>query len=235
MIYPIRYYGDPVLRRRASPVKSFDAELARLAADMIETMYAADGIGLAAPQIGVSQRMFVALEVANRDEEEPDTAGRSAEQEAAPAEGDHAEAAGDRHEDEEPETPAEKRRAWGVVNEHVIVNPVMLERDGQQLGRDGCLSLPGLFVDDVPRALSVVLDYHDLSGRQRRLSAQGYFAHVLQHEFDHLEGVLFFDHLPPARRDLFLEENRAQLAQWQRDARARLKAPAERQQRSRAG
>src|SRR5690606_32640273 len=100
--------------------------------------------------------------------------------------------------------------------------PVIVARSGKQFGRDGCLSLPGLVVDDVPRALSVVVEYQDLTGERRSLTADGYFAHVLQHEFDHLEGVLFFDHLPPARRDSFLEENRAQLAQWQREARARL-------------
>lgn len=236
MIYPIRYYGDPILRRRASPVESFDAELARLAADMIETMYAADGIGLAAPQIGIGRRLFVALEVAARDEDDPGSARQMADtgDDVTPSgRTDDTRSAGDL--DDGPVTVADKRRAWGVVREHVIVNPVMVERGGSQLGRDGCLSLPGLVAEDVPRALNVVLDYQDLSGQRRRLSAEGYFAHVLQHEHDHLEGVLFFDHLPPARRDQFLEENRTQLAEWQRDARARLKAPPERQPRSRAG
>ncbi|HET8984230.1 MAG TPA: peptide deformylase [Trueperaceae bacterium] len=235
MIYPIRYYGDPILRRRASPVTTFDAALERLAADMIETMYAADGIGLAAPQIGIAQRMFVALEVAANEEDEQETAGQLAE----PDDAARAEQGGSADDDvadgyEQPETTEEKRRAWGVVKEHVIINPVMVSRSGRQFGRDGCLSLPGLIVEEVPRAQSVVLEYQDLSGNKQKLTAAGYFAHVLQHEFDHLEGVLFFDHLPPARRDLFLEENRTQLAEWQRDARARLKSPAAQQHRSRA-
>ena len=67
MIYPIRYYGDPLLRKRAAPVKKFDSDLARLAADMIETMYAADGVGLAAPQIGLDKRLFVALALVSPD------------------------------------------------------------------------------------------------------------------------------------------------------------------------
>jgi peptide deformylase len=236
LIYPIRTYGDPILRRRAPLVTTFDADLARLAADMVETMYAADGIGLAAPQIGIGKRMFVALEVAARDGDEHEGAGQLADpDDTEPAL--HSAAADEDldGEDQPPETPEQKRRAWGVVKEHVIINPVMVSRSGRQYGRDGCLSLPGLVVDEVPRALSVVLDYQDLEGHQQRLAAEGYFAHVLQHEFDHLEGVLFFDHLPPARRDQFLEENRAQLAQWQRDARARLKSPAGQHQRSRAG
>ena len=232
MIYPIRYYGDPLLRKRASPVRKFDAELARLAADMIETMYAADGIGLAAPQIGVQLRLFVALEAAARDDDDVEVAGQLS---ASAGHEDQAGADGPPATEREPHTRAEKREAWGVINEHVIVNPVIVESSGRQYGRDGCLSLPGLVVDDVPRALDVVLDYQDLSGGRRRLSAHGYFAHVLQHEFDHLEGVLFFDHLPPARRESFLEENRAQLAQWQREARSRLKGVADHQPRTRAG
>ena len=219
MIHPIVLYGDPILRRRASPVTRFDEELERLAADMVETMYAADGVGLAAPQIGRSLRLFVALEVAETEDEEEQSG-----QAAAEAEGEEL-------------TQEQKRRAWGVVREHVIVNPQMVAMEGRQYGRDGCLSLPGLSVDDVPRAQRVVLDYQDLKGERHRLEAEGYFAHVLQHEYDHLEGVLFFDHLPAARRERFLEENRKQLAEWQREARALAKERerAERGRRTPAG
>lgn len=256
MIYPILYYGEPILRRRARSVERFDGELERLAADMLETMYAADGVGLAAPQIGLDKRLFVALEVAQAD---PDEAGDGVGQESgegeeaaasagvgaaggtvhdehagqlAPAvDGERAEGAaqdlGGTHDDEDEETPLtkeEKRRAWGVVREHVIVNPVMLTSSGRQLARDGCLSLPGLVAEGVPRPTHVELEYQDLTGARRRLSADGYFAHVLQHEFDHLEGVLYFDHLPPERRQAFLEEHRSLLAEWQRLARARAKS-----------
>jgi len=219
LIHPIVLYGDPILRRRASPVTRFDEELERLAADMVETMYAADGVGLAAPQIGRSLRLFVALEVAETEDEEEQSG-----QAAPEAEGEEL-------------TQEQKRRAWGVVREHVIVNPQMVAMEGRQYGRDGCLSLPGLSVEDVPRAQRVVMDYQDLKGERHRLEAEGYFAHVLQHEYDHLEGVLFFDHLPAARRERFLEENRKQLAEWQREARALAKERerAERGRRTPAG
>ncbi len=195
MIHPIRYYGDPILRRPAQEVTEFGAELKTLASDMLETMYAADGVGLAAPQIGVPLRLFVALEM------QP--------------------GADDESEDELPDE--ERLRRWEERREHVIVNPVITSRDGLQHGRDGCLSLPGLSVDDVPRDLVLSMEYQDLNGARHSLQATGYFAHVLQHEFDHLEGVLFFDHLPEPRRRLFLEEHRAELAELQREAKALLK------------
>lgn len=202
MIHPIRYYGDPVLRRRASEVTEFGPELRRLAADMLETMYAADGVGLAAPQIGVPLRLFVALEMQPAPETEPDEwADEAAEELSA----------------------KERQRRWDERREHVMVNPVITLRQGLQLGRDGCLSLPGLSVEDVPRDLVVVVEYQDLDGARKSLRAEGYFAHVLQHEHDHLEGVLFFDHLPEPRRRLFLEENRGELADMQREAKAFLK------------
>ncbi len=206
MIYPIRYYGDPVLRRRASEITEFDTELSDLAADMLETMYAADGVGLAAPQIGLPIRLFVALEMEpGGDDEDWD--------------------------DEEP-AAAERQHRWDGRREHVIVNPVMTLREGLQHGRDGCLSLPGLSVEDVPRDLVVELSYQDLLGERRSLRATGYFAHVLQHEFDHLEGVLFFDHLPEPRKRAFLEEHRAELANMQREAKALIKQERDRGRRS---
>lgn len=206
MIHPIRYYGDPVLRRRASEVTEFGPELSALAADMLETMYAADGVGLAAPQIGVPLRLFVALEM------QP-----GADADAEP-------------DDESDITAEERRRRWEQRREHVIVNPVITVRSGLQHGRDGCLSLPGLSVEDVPRDLIIELTYQDLEGAPRSLQASGYFAHVLQHEFDHLEGVLFFDHLPEPRKREFLEENRAELADMQREAKAFIKLERERAQ-----
>lgn len=202
MIYPIRYYGDPILRRRAREVTEFGEGLEQLAADMLETMYAADGVGLAAPQIGVPLRLFVALELDEEPETDPDA---------------------------DPEEAAEEyRRRWEARVEHVIVNPVITHRSGSQTGRDGCLSLPGLSVEDLPRDLVIELDYQDLAGERRSLRAEGYFAHVLQHEFDHLEGVLFFDHLDEPRRRAFLEEHRQELAEMQREAKQFLKRERER-------
>ena len=199
MIYPVRLYGDPILRKTASPVTQFGEPLAQLASDMIETMYHHNGIGLAAPQIGLGKRLFVAAEVTAHDEEDEDEAG-------AP-----------------PETVAEKRQRWGVVREHVLVNPELLEQDGLQHGPDGCLSIPGLYVEDMPRATRVRLRYQDLHGQRRELVAEGRFAHILQHEYDHLNGVLFFDRLGEAERRQFLAEHRSALAEMQREAKAFLK------------
>jgi len=188
LIHPIRLFGDPVLRRRALPVTNFDERLKTLAADMFETMYAAEGVGLAAPQIGVSRRMFVALEL------------------PTPADDDD-----------------EDDSRWDQRVEHVIINPLITRRAGVQLARDGCLSLPGLTALDVPRDLAVDVTYQDLAGATHTISADGYFAHVLQHEFDHLEGVLYYDHLPEPRRQAFLEEHRRELVDMQRRAKAALR------------
>lgn len=217
MIHPIRYFGDPVLRRRARPVTRFDAALAELADDMIETMYDANGVGLAAPQIGVSKRLFVALELASEVD------GRDAGETGERAEDAADDAAGDGAEDGAEDAPEDKRRSWGVVGEHVMVNPGFVLREGEQFGHDGCLSVPGLHVDALRRDLRVRVRYQDIDGAWHERDAEGHFAHVLQHEHDHLEGVLFFDRLPAAERRAFMEEHRAELAEIQRDAKALLK------------
>lgn len=198
VIYPVRYYGDPVLRKVATPVTEFGDELKALAADMIATMYEYNGVGLAAPQIGVSKRLFVALELGPVEDEEE-----------AP----------------EPEdlSPEQKRVRWGVIREHVMVNPVILARDGVQYGQDGCLSLPGLYVERMQRDRSVTVRYQDTEGQEHTLHAEGHFAHVIQHEYDHLEGVLFFDRLPEDERRTFMDTHRQEFATFQRDAKALLK------------
>lgn len=224
VILPIRLYGDPILRRPAAKVKRFDAELSRLIDDMLETVYAADGIGLAAPQVGVPLALFVALQTAPEGSETPGSAGQ-----LATADAGEMGLGGGEESQEEPDaelTREQKRRAWGVVREHVLVNPVITARDGLQYGRDGCLSLPGIFVEEVPRDLRVRIDYQDATGAPQELTAEGYFAHVLQHEHDHLHGVLYFDHLPEPRRREFLEDHRAELAEMQRVARERLRSAA---------
>jgi peptide deformylase len=209
VIHPIRYFGDPVLRRRARPVTRFDDELARLAADMVETMYDANGVGLAAPQIGVPRRLFVALEL--EPEAEEDEVGQ---ERAAPAEED---------DPPEDETPEQMRRRLGVIAEHVMVNPEFTLREGVQHGQDGCLSVPGLYVDALKRDRHVRVRYQDVEGGWHETAAEGHFAHVLQHEYDHLEGVLFFDRLPEDERRAFLETHRSELADIQRQAKALIK------------
>lgn len=95
--------------------------------------------------------------------------------------------------------------------------------EGEVEGLEGCLSLPGLYSEEVPRAERIRVAYQDEEGRERTLELEGYMARVFQHEMDHLDGILFFERLPKAKREAFLEENRAELARMQREAKAFLK------------
>lgn len=203
MIYPIRYFGDPVLRQSARAVENFDAELAQLADDMIETMYASSGVGLAAPQIGVPVRLFVAVETSETESSDDD-----ADDDTPP----------DRE-----LTADEKRARWGVVADHVFVNPEIVDRGGTQYGQEGCLSIPGLYVERMKRSERIQIRYRDVQGQSHERAAEGYFARILQHELDHLDGVLFFDRLPDAERAAFMETHRSELAEMQREAKALLK------------
>jgi peptide deformylase len=153
-ILPIRLYPDPVLRTRCAEVVSFDAQLERLVADMIETMHAAPGIGLAASQVGVEQRVAVV----------------------------------DLSVGEDPEQLL------------VLVNPVLRESDGREDEGEGCLSIPD-FTEKVSRASTVLVSARDGRGESYEVAAQGLLARAIQHEMDHLDGVLFVDHLRGLRRE----------------------------------
>ena len=155
MILEIRKYGDPVLDRKAEPVTEFGPGLARLVDDMFETMYAAPGVGLAAPQVGVSRRLFVMDCSSNRD----------------------------------------------AAERHVLVNPELLAREGKEKGDEGCLSFPGIFFE-VERAARVVVRAQDVRGDWFELDVTGLDSRCVQHENDHLDGVLFIQHLSALRRDL---------------------------------
>lgn len=154
--------GDPVLRTEADEVTVFDAELESLVRDMFETMYHADGIGLAAPQIGLSKRVIV-VDLRGREEEE------------------------------EPQRVA-------------IVNPVVAwhseEVDKQS---EGCLSIPGL-EDVVTRPVSVRVEGHDPEGHEIVVEADELFARALQHEIDHVDGILFVDRVSPLKRKMLLKK-----------------------------
>ena len=193
MIRPIRLYGDPVLRRAARSVTRFDDDVRALAADMIDTMIAADGLGLAAPQIGIARRVFV-------------VAGSADPQRPA-------------LDDDAPEPTLEEQRASALV----FVNPTLRAQGGTQTGIEGCLSLPGLYHDAVERHAVLSVRFQDLDGVWHERTVEGRFAVVLQHEADHLDGVLFLDRLPDGERAAFMEEHRAELAQMQRDAKAALR------------
>jgi peptide deformylase len=165
---------------------------------MVETVYDANGVGLAAPQIGVSLRLFLALEIGPTDEDEtldPDSL-----------------------------TESEKRQLWGVLTEHVLVNPQIVSLSGTQIGQDGCLSVPGLFIETMERADLITVKYQNLKGTTQTLKASGRLAHIIQHENDHLDGILFFDRLRPAERREFKETHRAELAEIQRDSKLLVKS-----------
>lgn len=153
-LLPIRLWPDPVLRARSSEVEVFDEDLGRLVDDMVATMYAAPGVGLAAPQVGIGKRLAVVDISVGRE------AGRL----------------------------------------RVLVNPRILERSGSQIDNEGCLSIPD-FTERVERPERVLLEAQDLKGENFRLEAEGFEARAFCHELDHLDGVLFVDHLRGLRRD----------------------------------
>ncbi|MGH2459304.1 MAG: peptide deformylase [Chloroflexota bacterium] len=141
----------PMLRRKCNKVHHLDPSLVRLVDDMIETMRQANGVGLAAPQVGVPVRLFV-VETSS-DMEEP-----------------HA----------------------GEL--FVLYNPEILKKSELYYPEEGCLSMPG-WVANVPRYKSVLVKGRNRQGKEIRVKAEGLLAQALQHESDHLDGVLFFDHL----------------------------------------
>jgi peptide deformylase len=149
-VLSMRRYGDPILRLLAAPVAAVTPEIKTLIADMAETMWHQVGIGLAAPQIGVSLRIFVMDD--------------------------------------------------GKRGARAIVNPVVTERGGVVKEEEGCLSLPGIFAD-VERSKSLRIEGLDGEGQPISFEAQGLQAKIIQHELDHLDGVLFIDRLPPVTRD----------------------------------
>jgi len=164
-VLKIRTYGDPVLREKAEPIDEIDEEVRRLAADMLDTVRDAEGVGLAGPQIGVSRRIIVVH--------------------PPPPEG------GDRGE------PA------------VLVNPEILTKGGpQESAEEGCLSIPGVY-EIVKRPRDVSVKALGLDGKEIRLDAEGIHGRILQHEIDHLDGVLFVDRIGPMRRALLKKQLRA--------------------------
>jgi len=152
--------GDPVLRQPAAEVGAFDEELRTLVSDLFETMYAADGIGLAAPQVGISRRVLV---VDLRREDQPDA-------------------------------------------RVALVNPRVAWRS-QETDRqpEGCLSIPGL-EDVVERPLSVRIEGFDPEGLPVALEVEELYARALQHEIDHLDGILFVDRVTPLKRRILLKK-----------------------------
>ncbi len=157
--YKVRIIGDPVLRRRANEVTEIDGALAAVTDEMLDTMYAEPGIGLAAPQVGIEQRFFV-YDVGDG-----------------------------------PET---------------LINPVIMESDGEWTYAEGCLSVPGLFWDLV-RPKEILIKGYDLTGEEVQIEADELLSRLFQHEMDHLNGVLLVDHLDEEQR----KDAMKTLRQWQ--------------------
>ena len=144
-LIPIRTVPDPVLRQKARRVKSIDGSIRKLVDDMLETMRAACGVGLAAPQVGMPLRVIV---IRMPEEEE----------------------------------------------EIVLINPQVVRRTGEIVGVEGCLSIPG-YIADVSRAAKVTVKGLDRHGQETRIKGEELLARALQHEIDHLNGVLYTDYL----------------------------------------
>jgi peptide deformylase len=161
---------NPVLREKAKRVKSITPELQRLIDDMVETMRLAPGVGLAAPQVGVSQRVIV-VEVAEGSEEGD---GELSETEAAGG-------------------PAAGPAAPRPTKLYALVNPEITRHSGElEPGTEGCLSIPG-YLGEVERFSWATVKAQDRHGKPFKLKVRGWPARVFQHEIDHLDGVLFID------------------------------------------
>lgn len=150
----VRIIPDPVLRVPASAVTNFDQELKELVDNMWETMYVSKGIGLAAPQVGVSKRVVV-IDLAEEGN--------------------------------------------GKIT---LINPQITERIGKVKSEEGCLSIPD-YRESIQRIKQIKITAQDISGNNFELSADGLLSRCIQHEIDHLDGILFVDHLSRLKRDMF--------------------------------
>lgn len=201
-ILQIRVLGDPVLRERSVPVTRFDADLARLGEDLLETMRAAPGVGLAAPQVGMLRRVF-AFDIGD-GRRDADADATSTAQLPSRADGEHDDADDDDDESGRllgPSAVGDSRVVASNVRAGVAVNPVIVEADGEQFGDEGCLSVPGVTAQCL-RWLRVRMQARDVAGRPLDIEAVGLLARVFQHEIDHLDGVLFLDRLERGERKL---------------------------------
>jgi len=167
MILPIAAYGMPVLKRVAKPVE-YNAQLRHFIDDMFETMYHAEGVGLAAPQVNQSIRVFVI---------DPSPYARW-------------------------EAIDEQERKMLLNAKKVFINPQVIEQSGNMWSfEEGCLSIPGIY-EKVKRPQQITLRYTDIEGIEHIESFDGILARIIQHEYDHIQGILFTDLLPPLKRRL---------------------------------
>ncbi len=157
--HKICVYPEQVLARKADEIANIDEQVHKLATDMMETMYTASGIGLAAPQIGVSQRLIV----------------------------------------------ADMRKEGDGGKLITLINPVIVSGEGHNAIDEGCLSVPE-FTAEVPRQAEILVRGVTLDEKEIEFTANGILAIVLQHEIDHLNGILFIDRISSLKRDIFLRK-----------------------------
>ncbi len=183
MIYPIVLYGDPVLKKKTSPVGT-DVDIKEIARDMFETMYQANGIGLAAPQIGKSLRLFII-----------------------------------------DSTPTEEKEEDGI--RQVFVNAEMIEESGKEWAfEEGCLSIPGIR-EDIIRQPKIRIRFYDENWELQEKEYEGMAARIIQHEYDHVEGILFTDHVSPFKKRL-LKGKLTNISKGKTDADYRVRVPQKR-------
>ena len=168
-IREIKKYPDPVLTKKTAPVGAMNEDLGRLIDDMVETMHAAPGVGLAANQVGVPLQVAV-IDIGSHEEE------------------------GKKH---------------PLV---ILINPEIVSQEGSVTDEEGCLSVPD-FTEKVKRAARVKVRARDRAGRTFELEADGLMAKALQHEIDHLNGVLFIDRLSPIKKSIFRRKLKKALAE----------------------
>jgi peptide deformylase len=174
-ILPIYTYGQPVLRRRAKPIKSVDDNLRKFVDDMFDTMHHANGVGLAANQVGSLDRVIV-IDITDAEERKHEGVGEAAD-----------------------------RLHQGSVRQQpkmfALINPEIITSEGSWKMEEGCLSIPEIR-DEIERAEKVTVRYKDLEWRTQEVEAEGLLGRVILHEIDHLNGVLFIDHLGTVKRKL---------------------------------
>ncbi|MBA3648660.1 MAG: peptide deformylase [Chitinophagales bacterium] len=172
MIIPIIAYGDPLLRKKAAEIDKHYTGLQPFIEDMFETMYHANGVGLAAPQVGKSIRLFIvdSIQILKRLAEQKDQ-----------SENDFKGEAGARQ---------------------VFINAKTVHKDGEPwLYNEGCLSIPQIR-EDIERPDEITLEFFDENFVSHRQTFDGFTGRVIQHEYDHIDGILFTDHLKPLKRRL---------------------------------
>lgn len=192
MILPVIAYGDPLLRDECEEIEE-GTDISKLLSDMYETMYGASGVGLAAPQVGKSLRLFI-VDASPFGEDEPEN-----DQEA---------------------------KEYEILKDFkkVFINPIIEEESGTKWAfAEGCLSIPGIR-EDVTREGDIKISYYDENWKFHEEKYTGIAARIIQHEYDHIEGVLFVDHLNPLKKRI-LKRKLSDITQGKVDVKYRMKFP----------